>query len=228
MSAIVGPIITALEGALSGASNAGSSTESIDVAIQDIDVTFVDFAKGILFVFGQVHGAWIYVQDDSKQIGHDFEQIQGDVSDTIDHVVNDILPASLARLRDELKQDTAKQKPIDLGPIRKAIAALQKDMQAVDDWENSKAKPELSKLLTWQADVIKHDIPAVKELIGWLAKPGTFGKWAAPPILSPLVAELKTSANRAIRDSLALALVQSWQNDPLDIWSAIESWLVKG
>lgn len=113
-----------------------------------------------------------------------------------------------------------KQK-VNLKPIKREIAELEK-------WKKRTATPELHGWMTFDAQWRKHYAGPVRTLADWLKSPGSFARWAAPPILSWEASNLHKSRYQHSLTSIAALSVATWARDPDRIYDGILEWLVTG
>lgn len=226
MSAIAGPIISGIEGALEGASSAGSGQEGQDVFNANIADMVKEVAEGVLWVFGQVYGSWKWSYPRSQQIGRDFETIQGANQSAILHLTEQILPNSLAYLEGYIFSH-------GIVPLRRQVATLDTRVKAlvkwqgeIDAWRKHTVDPAIAQSKAFIAAFNRDDRPAINTLRGWLKDPGVFAKWAAPFLIPPLVGNLATDHFTRARDTLALMLVQSWNDETNAVWEGVLQWVV--
>lgn len=117
------------------------------------------------------------------------------------------------------KKVMAKQQKVNLGPIKRELAALEK-------WKKNTVTPDLKKLMAfWHAWENTYKKPVV-QWVQWFKKPSLFAKWAA----MPLVVQLPTTLNNkgACKNVTAIeaALLATWVNDPQTVYNAVLDWLV--
>lgn len=177
-------------------------------------------------VQGQEQGAVLWSATDAKQIGHDFEQIEGDWESNFDRLLDTILPQSFKHLVGYVYSD-------GIVPLRVAMRATQDSIVTVTGrvntlfaWRNTYVDPLLEGyqqfIAWWDANF---SAPALT-LIDWLDHPGNFGTWAAPPIVGPLIAYLADATHQQSRDNLAKIMVAAWYEEPNDIWALMMQWLL--
>jgi hypothetical protein len=211
---------------LLSADSAGTSNESEDVTLTNITIILQDLVKGVLDVFADVYAAWQKADDAGKQIGHDFEQVEGDIEADFDYVVNTILPHSLQYLYGLIVSKNLHGISTDITDLTNQLKTLTTTVKKDDDWIDQTGKPDLSKLLAWMQYVQTHDQPAIDVLIKWLASPSTFGQFAAAPIVGPLIQYLAASAHSESRDNMMLVIMNALQEKPDDVFTAFTEWLV--
>lgn len=226
MSALAGPIIGALEDALNHPSDAGGGQEGQDVFNANIQDLVGEIGEGVLWVFGQVYGSWKWSLSRAQQIGKDFETIQGANQSSMQHIVDNVLPNSLAYLNGLIFSTGIVPLRNDVRGINTKLTAIAKWQKAIDTWRTKTVDPDLAKLNTFLQQWSKTYEPAVKVLLTWLRNPGTLATYVAGPIIAPLVGQLGTDAHKPGRDALTVLMVRSWDEQTNPVWEAILQWVV--
>lgn len=176
---------------------------------------------------GQEQGAVQYSAQYAQQIGHDFEQIEGDWEAIFDRLLKVILPHSFSHLAGYISAVT-------MAPLRNAVKLLQGlvdkiavQVQELLNWKQFTVTPALARFDTFLADFFKGDQPAINILNDWLTHPADFGQWAAAPVVGPIVAYLADETHDATTDNLSAIMLRAWLDHPLEVLNAIEAWLVQ-
>lgn len=212
-----------------GASLGDNATlkDTITIVRQFADQT-ADALEGILEVQGYEWAAVNSSLETAAQIGSDLEQIEGDWQANFTRLTDVILPNALAAVKGEIGG-------LHLNTIRQQITGLTDDVRSLGGevatlnvWKRDTVTPDLSSLKNFVSEFVHHYQPAIKQLIEWLAKPGTFANWATPILLGPLVNRLAEESEDRTLDKLSLLLVTAWADQPNDTWGAIEKWLLTG
>lgn len=222
----IGPIIDAVEGALQNPSSAGGGNEGQAVFNTTLIGVITDFLKGVLFVFGQVQGAWKWCQSRAKQIGKDFETIQGANQSAMQHVVDNVLPNSLAFLSGQLYAQA-------INPLRKTVKGIQANLvkvfkweDAIDLWKQKTVTPWITRTEKFIDYFTQHYVKPLDTLITWLSQPGTLARFIAGPIIAPLVGQLGADEHKVGRDALTTLMVRAWSEEVNPVWEAILQWVV--
>lgn len=118
-----------------------------------------------------------------------------------------------------VKREMAKQQKVNLGPIKKELAALQK-------WKKNTATPELRSWMAFRATFKKTYLPPLRTLIKWTHKPSTLADFVAMPLIGVLPTYLHKTAARSHATAIEAALLATWVNDPQTIYNAVLKWLV--
>lgn len=122
---------------------------------------------------------------------------------------------------EDVKKVTEVKQKVNLTPIKKEIAALQK-------WEKHTVNPDLKRLMAfWHAWEKTYKAPVVR-WVSWFKKPSLFAQWAAAPLVAQLPTTLTSKAAQKSAAKIAAALVATWQTDPDAIYNSVLSWLVAG
>lgn len=219
MSALAGALLDQLVGALKNPASAGSSGESLDVIVGERWVETVEALKGILWVDGQVHGAWLASQPIARQIGKDLEEIAGNIDHTVKRLVTVIIPHSEAHLVGYVFST-------GIVPLRVQVRALQSSVRflmgwrgQIDTWKKDHVDPELAAWEQFYTWFRRNALPSIQTLNEWLKRPGTFAKWAVPILSDPIVVYLATTAKQATVDELTRLVVD---HSP-DVWRHVET-----
>lgn len=122
---------------------------------------------------------------------------------------------------EDVKKVTQVTQKVNLKPIEKEIAALQK-------WEKHTVNPDLKRLMAfWHAWENTYKAP-VARWVTWFKKPSLFAQWAAGPLVTQLPVTLAGKSAQKHAAQIAAALVATWQTDPDTIYNSVLSWLVAG
>lgn len=117
------------------------------------------------------------------------------------------------------KKVMAKQQKVNLGPIKKELAALEK-------WKKNTVTPDLRHLMAflhlWEKTYKK---PVVR-WVQWFKKPSLFAKWAAMPLVVQLPTTLRNKGARKHVTAIEAALLATWVNDPQTVYNSVLEWLV--
>jgi hypothetical protein len=224
LAALLGKVVAKLASGTSTSSETNLS--DLTTAFGNFQGTVSEILSAIMWIFGQLYGATKSIDTLAGTIGDDISTFEYNLQSVDGHIVDVIIPHSLAYLEGLIKSQHVAPVKTDLSGILKELAQLKKDEAADAAWISSTGKPKLAGLLNWQAGVIKTDIPAINTLRGWLSKPQTFATWAAPLLAAPILGVLTSPAEAQLRNALALELVDAWAAEPDRIWTAVQNWLV--
>jgi hypothetical protein len=184
--------------------------------------------SALFWLFEQQHAAWQTVAPVASDTGQSIAAIANDQDHMWDRLVNVILPNSLQAVKDDIGHT-------NLGPLTKEtsdnsadLAAIKKELAALEAWKTKTADPDLASYEQFDAGWVKTFAPAVTTLVTWLTTPAAFGRWAATPILAPLVKVLGGQPAAGPRNTLSLLLVNAWQSEPDDVLNGVLAWLVAG
>lgn len=188
---------------------------------------WVGRALAAMFEYGgQEIGAVQFSAQYAKQIGHDFEEIEGRQQERWNRLFEVIMPNSLAHAVGYVYSD-------GIVPLRHTVSSLSDSLfQAwqnignLNAWRNNVAQPELNDLESFKATFMRDYLPAIEILRDWLANPSHFGEWAAPPVIGPIVAYLADDSHKQTRDNLTDILAQAWAETPDKVWADFEEMLV--
>lgn len=226
MGGIVLNLLGALANALRDPSSAGSDSEALHLAVDNIYGTLSSIARGVVYVFYQVWGAKQYELPLAQQIGKDMETVQGANENSMDHIAYTILPNSLNYLQGFIFSTGI----VPLRAVTKQLAdtltTVQKRLTEDENWLYNWVVPSVKDYYAFKDAFYKGDQPSINVLIDWLHNPAGFGTWAAPPLIGPLVAYLADRNHQATRDNLASIMVNAWSEEPDTIWGAVQNWLV--
>lgn len=117
------------------------------------------------------------------------------------------------------KRIIQKQQAVNLAAIKKEIAAL-------EAWKKNTVTPDLKKLMAfWHAWENQYKAPVVR-WVSWFKQPKLFAQWAAMPLIAQLPITLKNASAQANATLIEAALVKTWQRDSGIIWGEVATWLV--
>lgn len=120
-----------------------------------------------------------------------------------------------------VKREIAKQHKVNLGPIKKELAALER-------WKKNTVTPDLKSWVSFRATFKKTYLPPLRTLIGWIHKPPTLADFVAMPLISVLPTYLHKTAARSHATAIEAALLTTWVKDPQTVYDAMLNWLVTG
>lgn len=118
-----------------------------------------------------------------------------------------------------VKREMVKQHRVDLGPIKRELAALER-------WKNKTADPTLKDWRSFHATWDKTYLPPLRTLTRWLHSPKTFAAYATPPLLAYLPSVVGNKRYRRSLTAIEAGLVATWVNDPQPIFDSMLKWLV--
>lgn len=108
----------------------------------------------------------------------------------------------------------------------KELAALKKEIAALETWKKKTVTPDLKNLLTFLAAWQKTYKPIVSRWVAWFKTPSLFAQWAAMPLVAQLPTTLSAAAAQKSATAIEALLVKTWANDSGIIWGAVSQWLV--
>lgn len=113
----------------------------------------------------------------------------------------------------------AKKVAADLAKLAKEIAALQL-------WKSKTVDPTLTDWRRFDDTWKKTYLPLVRVLSKWETSPKTLASYVLPPLVPMLAAALRKPAYKDASTSIGLTLVNTWVNDPQDVFTGVLEWLV--
>lgn len=117
------------------------------------------------------------------------------------------------------KKVMAKRQKVNLGPIKKELAALEK-------WKKNTVTPDLKHLMAFLHLWEKTYKRPVVRWVQWFKKPSLFAKWAAMPLVVQLPTTLRNKGARKHVTAIEAALLATWVNDPQTVYNSVLEWLV--
>lgn len=202
---------------------------TIDAAFNTINAVQVWLARTIEAIAqyqGQEQGAVQFSAQYARQIGHDFEEIEGYQIERWTRLLQVILPNSINYAVGYVYSDGVIPLRHAVGGLTQSLKLAWQDISKLDNWRTLTADPELSSLVAFQDMVTKNYLPAVDVLRDWLANPAHFGNWAAPPLIGPIIVYLANPQHQGSRDNFTLVLGGAWSEVAEATWTDIENMLV--
>lgn len=120
-----------------------------------------------------------------------------------------------------VKREIAKQQKVNLGPIKKELAALEK-------WKRATVTPELKQWTNFYAAWKGTYVKPMNTLVGWLHKPSTLANFVALPLIAVLPSNLRKPTALRHATAIETALLATWVKDPQAVYDAMLNWLVTG
>lgn len=226
MGALLLALGNAIVNALKNPASAGNPNEALQVALFELQGIVGKLTDAILQVMYQEYGAVLYVQDIAKQIGHDFEQIEGSWESNFRYLLGTILPNSLGYVVGYVFSTGIVPLRARLTTDESNISFLLGWRGQIDAWRKYTVDPDLADLEAFKASLIKVWQPIIYLWITWLRYPGQFAQWATPPLAGSLVSYFAQPEHKTSRDDLSRIMLQAWQEQPEQVLTAIEQWLV--
>lgn len=203
-----------------------SSIQSIANALQGL-YSAIQFMAGMMAdVFVNAKQGETRSFAKSTDAGQQIAKLGSDIKEITQHTYDVVIPGSLSWLYGHVEQK-------DLVPIRHrldgvetAVRLLGNWRHIIDNWRNSYVDPLLH---GWQQFIHWWDqnfsVPAGM-LIEWVNHPAEFGKWAAAPLIGPIIGYLSLPEHKQSRDNLSQLMVKAWSELPEDTLDDLELWLV--
>lgn len=223
---VADPAIGVFLNALQNPDTAGGGAGGTQQEVINLDNLFREFAQGVLWILGQVHGAAVWAQGPAKQIGGDLIKTQGANESSMRHIVGTILPHSLEYLRGNIFSTGIIPLRVRMTKAESNIKFLLGWRGQINTWRKEQVDPTLQAWRQFHSWFNNNAAPAITTLIQWLHDPGVFGKWAARPIAAPLAGYLGAQGSEAVRDTFTLLMVRAWSERPNLVWEAILQWSV--
>lgn len=221
--------VQVISGLLSGltsyleAKRAQKTIDSVQSQADAIGTWLARTITAIVGVWHQQQGAVDTSQQYAKQIGHDLIQVEGATEARFRLVRDQWLPHSLAFLSGRLYQQAIVPLRRQVQGLIAQLAAIIGRLVALERWRQSWVDPAIANYY----GVRNTNLPAWRQLRQWLAAPGEFGQWAAPPITGPLIGYLAADQHKASRDNLSLILSAAWTEVPDRTWQHLLALLVR-
>ena len=219
-------------GWLSGSISTGPSNEALAVTLADTRGQLVravnqlvHYIAVLTFIGRQEYGAWKGAVGRGAGVGADITAIVSAEQQQWHRLLNDILPASLRWLED----DIAKR---HLGDLSKRIAALEKLVHdlykwraQITNWQGRVVNPTLESYSTFWQYFNARPKAALDVWVRWFEHPNEYADWSTPILAQTLVAYLAHPEAKILRDTLAGMMVDAWTDDANAVWQAMERWL---
>lgn len=135
-------------------------------------------------------------------------------------------PADLQALYRQVQSDIGAQGNRARARESAGLAKLAKEIAALELWKRQTVTPDLNKCNRFYRTFTTHYEPPLKTLRRWLASPSTFAAWALPPLISSLPSALQAKNSRKSARLIEQALLATWANDPQQVWTLVQAWLV--
>lgn len=219
MSAIAGHLLDDLAGGLLHPAQAGSDTEQI---ILDMDNRFhavAELLSAMLWVLGQVQGAWRFVQPLAEGVGKDWEQLAGEYDATFTHLTDTVIPRSLAHAVGYVFST-------GIVPLRQQLRKVDSQLRflmgwrgQIDTWRKHTVDPAITDWRQFHHWFDHNAAPIIATVDGWLKHPDRFAKWAVPILGDPLTVWFVNQAKRSTQDAVAAVLAD---RSP-DVWRHVEA-----
>lgn len=118
-----------------------------------------------------------------------------------------------------VKKVMGKQQKVNLAPIKKELAALEK-------WKKVTATPELNQWKRFYGAWRKDYLPPLRTLKHWISKPTAMAEFLSLPLISVMPSALRRPAAKSSATTIGRLLVDTWGNDPQPVYDAVLKWLV--
>lgn len=224
-----GPLLVAGLKGLETFYNQLKTQQTLNTALHSIDQLYrwENFAWNVVNdVFGAAKGGEAISQGVSHDAGVKIEAIGHYVKDITEHTYETVIPHSLAWLYGYTESH-------DIVPLRNRMARAESSLRflfgwraQIDVWRRDWVDPNISEWRAWRAWFSGWPLATITQLYNWIHHPSTFGDWAAPYIVWPLIDYLAAHNDEKARDAFALVMVDAWAEDPNLTWEAVLRWLV--
>lgn len=118
-----------------------------------------------------------------------------------------------------VKKVMGRQQKVNLAPIKKELAALEK-------WKKVTVTPELNQWKRFYAAWRKDYLPPLRTLKHWINRPTAMAEFLSLPLISVMPSALRKYAAKSSATTIETILVDLWANNPQLIYEAVLKWLV--
>ena len=106
------------------------------------------------------------------------------------------------------------------------LAKLAKEIAALETWKNKTVDPTLTEWKQFYDGWKKTYLPLMRLLSKWESSPKALASYVLPPLMPELASALHKQTYQGTATSIEQALVNTWVNDPQDIFTGMLQWLV--
>lgn len=178
------------------------------------------------WVMGQENGAVTFSAQYAKQIGKDFETIEGYQQARWRRLTEVILPNTLSHAVGYVYSDGIVPLRQRMNAAEAKIVNLGGRMNVLEAWRTVYVDPWISRIYNWEVAVTKDYADGWNTVNDWLAHPGHFADWATAPLIGPTINYYADATHAESRDNLAKIMVAAWYEEPEAIWGLIQEWML--
>lgn len=152
------------------------------------------------------------------------EQMGQDLSDTLDRLLDTIIPHSLSWLAGYIVSSYIDPINDRIDALTSRVESLEDRATALESWRSDRVDPILDNYQAWRQWFDTWPQGILFRWHDWFAKPEGFVDWVGDMLVGPTVSYLGDKDHRETRDNLAEILIKAWSERPTPIWIEFLEW----